>query len=686
MKKFFILFLMTLSGFAFAGHQTKSFLVQFPTDQHSLDQKALDQLNQVCQFLKEHPDAQVKLTGRTDFDGSINYNIILSRARTAEVADFLAQNGYSKSEIDEKWVGEIRPIASNLHEEGKALNRSVEILIIIPFFENTSSWLKEKEKEYEEEFVLKKSGENKITTQNGSVITIPGNAFVDESGIAIDNKNVKVVVKEVNTALDALINGVFTMAGDQLLETGGMLNITASYKEKALNLGGSKELKIDIPTISNQTDMFVFQGVPDSKGNIDWKKTSNTFNNTKAVKRESIKLNEDLLLKLIADNTYTKPEFKRHNFNYLLPKIKHYPSRPNKPTKPIKPEAKDLYSPFVYFFTTKNMREGAVEKAHTKNMEEYNKRFATYEKRLDKYNAEVVIYKNDMKRFDQEKEAFYAWLRTGYLEIDKEINNWVLYHDKKRIHAGLDRLYQKSKRGTLYDKNPLVSFKSIALKYRLDPTEENILAYLLGVQSSLARLATTPYDQIQKKYSNNGSLSIARLKGRNLKGNTIFTHGRVNSNKHLDVFFKEHKSEFTALFNEEFERHLAVAAQKEKMSEESKAQAYFSGNSSNLGWINCDRFANQPLVKINSEIVPGAIQMVVLSNMRSMLRTAVDDLKALTYAKIPTNNRFKLVTFKIEGDMAYLSIIESVAVTNLKIEPKLQKMPLSEANILLASL
>jgi len=686
MKKFFILFLMTLSGFAFAGHQTKSFLVQFPTDQHSLDQKALDQLDQVCEFLKLHPDAQIKLTGRTDFDGSINYNIILSRARTAEVADFLAEKGYSKSEIDEKWVGEVRPIASNLKEEGKALNRSVEILITFPHFENTSEWLKEKEKEYEEEFVLKKSGENTLTTKNGSVITIPGNAFVDANGVAIDNKNVKVVVKEVNTALDALINGVFTMAGDQLLETGGMLNIMASYKDKALNLGGTKEIKIDIPTISNQTDMFVFQGVPDAKGNIDWKKTTNTFSNTKAVKRESIKLNEDILLKLMADAAYTKPEFKRHNYNYVLPKIKHYPTKPAKPRVPSKPQAKDIYSPFVYIFTTKTMREKAVEKAHSKNMAEYNQRLAKYEKRVIKYNAEVSIYKEDMKKFDEEKENFYAWLRKGYVEIDKEIIDWVLYHDKKRLHAGLDRLYQKSKRGTLYDKNPLVSLKSTALKYRLDPTEENILAYLFGVQNSLARLASTPFDQIQKKYCNNGSLSIARLKGRNLKGTSLFTNSRINSNKYLDTFLKAHTTEFTALFNEEFEKHLALAAQKEKMSEESKAQAYFSGNSGNLGWINCDRFTNQPLVKVKSEIVPGAIQMVVLSNIRSMLRTDIDYLRALTFAKIPANNRFKLVTFKIEGDMAYISIIESVAIPDLKIEPKLQKMPLSEANMLLASL
>lgn len=686
MKKFFILFLMTLSGFAYAGHQTKVFLVLFPTDKHTLDQKAMDQLHQVCEFLKVHPDAQVKLTGRTDFDGSINYNLILSRARTTEVADFLAQKGYSKSEINEKWVGEIRPIASNLQEDGKALNRSVEILITIPHFENTTTWLKEKEKEYEEVFVLKKSGETTLTTKNGSLITIPASAFVDANGTTIDNKNVKVVVKEVNTALDALINGVFTMAGDQLLETGGMLNITASYKDKALNLGGSKEIKIDIPTNSNQTDMFVFEGVADSKGTIDWKKTNNTFNNTRVVKRESIKLNEDILLKLMAANTFTKPEFKRHNFNYTLPKINYYPSKPTKPKAPVKPEAKDLFSPFVFFFTTQSMRENAVEKAHTKNTEQYNRKMAVYEKRLAKYNAEVIVYQNEMKKFDQEREAFYTWLRSGYLEIDKEINQWIEYHNKKRIHAGLDRLYQKSKHGNLYDKNPLFSLKSIAVQYRLEPTEENILAYLFGAQNSLAQLVYTPLDQIHKKYSMNGNLSIARLKGRNLKGNVLFTNHRISTNMHLDTFFKAHTTEFTALFNEEFEKHLAIAAQKAKMSEESKVQAYFSGNSGNLGWINCDRFANQPLVKINSKIVPGALQMVVLSTMRAILRTATDELRALTFAKIPANKRFKLVTLKIEGDMAYISIIESVAISELKLEPKLQKMPLSEANILLATL
>jgi outer membrane protein OmpA-like peptidoglycan-associated protein len=79
--------------------------------------------------LKENPNMKVELAGHTCSIGSEAYNQGLSERRAKSVYNYLAANGIDAGRMTTVGYGETRPIASNATEEGRALNRRVEVII-----------------------------------------------------------------------------------------------------------------------------------------------------------------------------------------------------------------------------------------------------------------------------------------------------------------------------------------------------------------------------------------------------------------------------------------------------------------------------------------------------------------------------------------------------------------------------
>jgi len=684
MKKLTILFLLAICGPVFAGHQTKSFLIQFSSDKHALDQTATQKLDEVCAFLAANPSAKIKLTGRTDFVGTTGYNITLSRLRTNEVAAYLKSKGWAKAEINEKWVGENKPLANNNEESGKALNRSVEILVTIVHYANADEWLREQQKGYEKVYFLKNSGDNTIITDNETVLNIPKQAFIGPDGKPVDNKNIKVVIKEVSNPLDAIINQVFTTSGDQLLETGGMISIEAFSNDKQLKLAEGKDLNIKIPSESAKTDMFVFEGVTDNSGKIDWKNTGKPFSPNAAPKRPTYKLNETVLQSLIDRIQADKPVYRIRDINYTLPVVPKAPSKPKEPKKPVKPEAKELYTSFGWFFSTKSMREKAVEKVHMSNMSDYNKRMSNYSNRLEKYEALLLTYAEEVEKYNEDKKRFYAWATQIRESIESEVKEFQEYHDKLRVIGGLKKLLARSKKGVQYDKYPLNSLKWEANDTKLSSTDLSQFQYLVRLESRFATLGKTHIDFIRKDYSKDGVLDISDNIIPNSRDYNYYSN--FYKNHFLDTFIAANKPDFVKVFGDGVKEAMEIAAREKQIEKAAQAQQYFTGNSQKMGWINCDRFVNQPMVRVYCPTVPGACQVVILNDINSVLNTNSEMTTKMNYASIPANKKFKLLTLKIEGDQGYLAINESIAMANLNLVPKFEKMPLEKINEILAKL
>ena len=86
-------------------------------------------LNSLKLYLAENPTAKAEVTGHTDSAGKDAWNMRLSRKRSEFVRDFMIEQGIPKRQIRNEGIGPDEPIASNATEEGKALNRRVEITL-----------------------------------------------------------------------------------------------------------------------------------------------------------------------------------------------------------------------------------------------------------------------------------------------------------------------------------------------------------------------------------------------------------------------------------------------------------------------------------------------------------------------------------------------------------------------------
>ncbi|MCS7076463.1 MAG: OmpA family protein [Bacteroidia bacterium] len=87
------------------------------------------ELDKLVKLLKENPHIKVTITGHTDNVGQPEKNKLLSEQRANSVREYLIKQGINESSITTKGMGDTKPIADNITEEGRRKNRRIEIEI-----------------------------------------------------------------------------------------------------------------------------------------------------------------------------------------------------------------------------------------------------------------------------------------------------------------------------------------------------------------------------------------------------------------------------------------------------------------------------------------------------------------------------------------------------------------------------
>lgn len=103
--------------------------VLFQSDASALLPGSKIELNKVVELLLQHPNMTIEIGGHTDNTGQDAYNLSLSQARAAAVADYIKEKGIAPERLTSKGYGAAQPIADNTTEAGKALNRRTTITI-----------------------------------------------------------------------------------------------------------------------------------------------------------------------------------------------------------------------------------------------------------------------------------------------------------------------------------------------------------------------------------------------------------------------------------------------------------------------------------------------------------------------------------------------------------------------------
>lgn len=121
----------------------------------------------------------------------------------------------------------------------------------------------------EQVFTIQNEKDTVIETENGLIIVIPANAFINKEGRTI-TENIKFNVKEAFNAHDIITSGLTTLSNGELLATGGMFFLEAYYKGEKLELSKGKEVLLDIPNINPNPKMMLFDGEQVEDGTINW--------------------------------------------------------------------------------------------------------------------------------------------------------------------------------------------------------------------------------------------------------------------------------------------------------------------------------------------------------------------------------------------------------------------------------
>jgi outer membrane protein OmpA-like peptidoglycan-associated protein len=103
--------------------------VTFAVDSTTISPSFRAALDDVAASLQKYPDSLIDVMGHTDSSGSDSYNLDLSRRRADSVKGYLVMRGVAGARVATIGYGEQYPRADNATEEGRALNRRVEIRI-----------------------------------------------------------------------------------------------------------------------------------------------------------------------------------------------------------------------------------------------------------------------------------------------------------------------------------------------------------------------------------------------------------------------------------------------------------------------------------------------------------------------------------------------------------------------------
>ena len=104
--------------------------LNFKADSAEIPASGKAVLDEVANFLKEHPTIRIEVGGHTNNRCDTPFCNKLSERRAKAVADALIRRGIDPARITYKGYGKTRPVATNTTREGRKKNQRVEIKIL----------------------------------------------------------------------------------------------------------------------------------------------------------------------------------------------------------------------------------------------------------------------------------------------------------------------------------------------------------------------------------------------------------------------------------------------------------------------------------------------------------------------------------------------------------------------------
>lgn len=267
-----LLFLILFSvSFVSTAQEVSRFSLYFESDDFELDDNHKAELeNQIAQLINIPAAYSLDIVGHTDNDGNMSYNESLSNRRAKSIASFFGNEGFLRRHMKTDGRAFIDSISSNSDELGKGQNRRVEVSITANRCDISAKvGYKNKSKSYK----VETTEPSEVTTETGTVLKIPANAFVDEQGNVIQGE-VTINYREFQDPIDFLTSGIPMTLNHNgnfaFYNSAGMFEIDAQYKGNAVDLQAGKEIEVSME-MSQQLNNLNFYEYDETKKAWDTK-------------------------------------------------------------------------------------------------------------------------------------------------------------------------------------------------------------------------------------------------------------------------------------------------------------------------------------------------------------------------------------------------------------------------------
>lgn len=545
--------------------------------------------------------------------------------------------------------------------------------------------IKEHQKNIEQYFLINNE-DTSITGNQGTILSFKQNSFVFKNDNKAYKGKVKIILKEFYELQDMLWASLNTMSDGHMLETGGMLYIEAlDTTGKSLSL--IQKMDINMPTNNKMQDMQLFEGDMTS-GLINWKLANSDTSillDRSSKKSEYVKASRwiDMLEKNKYRITYRiekNKEIKAAYIHDLIPNGFHFQlcdasMKETQTEDSIMLTLKTIPYDSVAYFSYIILRNSIniVNEPQLKS----GSTFVYIDDQLKENEVDIIKVNSDKAGL----EKSFAKGVKSYSTFDDKFNYKDLCDEKKILEVInqkascksffkswnahlVKKADQRNLKGKIKKIDGSINFKidvntgkaikeEIHFNTQTEANDESIGLIKHYMRNLIRTSEFTPHikNGVILDWVYEFDFNVDLKDGKIVK---IATTNPVNmdmsSFAKKDTLFRKVKNDRLNKVINQIQTIVSGVANNQAVRNVNFSEYNYAFTASSLGWINCDRFINTPLVALEIPRKATTMPYLVCHSQSSILSGAFNNKGTVMY-KVPKNEKVTLIQQVFNTDM-----------------------------------
>src|ERR1017187_1093007 len=269
----FLLFYVFITSFLNAQEIPKH-NIYFGNDSYELTPSVQQLLDTIYLNLPDGRSVNIGIVGDLSKGNSTELNNQISEKRLKTATDYLIDKGVKSKDIITSIIDRNNVKMPAIHDKTKELFNYEILLKKAPAKGKMVYWYKKLNQEYPKKpncFIINPMKTSNLTSYEGTIISIPQYSFVYETGELAENE-INICFLEFYKKSDMLLEDLNTMFNGKAMQTGGLINISATCNNRTVVLSSESVIKVKFPTKQFVPGMKLYTGI-ERTGLVVWQES-----------------------------------------------------------------------------------------------------------------------------------------------------------------------------------------------------------------------------------------------------------------------------------------------------------------------------------------------------------------------------------------------------------------------------